>query len=374
MTSGYRPHLLMTLDAVGGVWTYATTLARSLTAHGLKVTLVNLGPRPEPHQFNELANTADVDFIETDLQLEWRDPGGKDLFRARAKLEDLAKQLRPDVVHLNSFREANFAWPAPIVVVAHSCVNTWADACNAHDAFRTSEWDTYSLAIKRSLRSAAVWVAPTATFRDAIMRRYRAPAGAVIHNGIGLPAPAGPKQHSILAAGRVWDRAKNLQALVTAAPLLDWPVEIAGGPAAEVTDHVRWLGVLGHGALLDRMAQAEVFASPALYEPFGLAVLEAAQAGCALVLSDIATFRELWHGAALFVPAEDDIALAAALNRVSHDRRLRLQLQRRARGRSVRYSSARMARAYLELYARLAPHAFDRTIAQPIRPYEEVRA
>ena len=37
------------------------------------------------------------------------------------------------------------------------------------------------------------------------------------------------------------------------------------------------------------------------FEPFGLAVLEAARAGCALVLSDIATFRELWDGAALFV-------------------------------------------------------------------------
>jgi hypothetical protein len=35
-------------------------------------------------------------------------------------------------------------------------------------------------------------------------------------------------------------------------------------------------------------------------EPFGLAVLEAAQAGCPLVLSDLPGFRELWDGAALF--------------------------------------------------------------------------
>ena len=46
----------------------------------------------------------------------------------------------------------------------------------------------------------------------------------------------------------------------------------------------------------------------ARYEPFGLAVLEAAQAGCALVLSDIPTFRELWNGAAQFVPPGDDAA------------------------------------------------------------------
>ena len=49
-------------------------------------------------------------------------------------------------------------------------------------------------------------------------------------------------------------------------------------------------------------ARCPIFVSAARYEPFGLAVLEAAQAGCALVLSDIPTFRELWDGAALFVP------------------------------------------------------------------------
>ena len=43
---------------------------------------------------------------------------------------------------------------------------------------------------------------------------------------------------------------------------------------------------------------APIFVSVARYEPFGLSVLEAAQAGCALVLSDIPTFRELWDGAA----------------------------------------------------------------------------
>ncbi len=51
-------------------------------------------------------------------------------------------------------------------------------------------------------------------------------------------------------------------------------------------------------------AAATVFASMARYEPFGLAVLEAAQAGMRLVLSDIPTFRELWDGAAIFVGDE----------------------------------------------------------------------
>ena len=42
----------------------------------------------------------------------------------------------------------------------------------------------------------------------------------------------------------------------------------------------------------------------------GLSVLEAAQAGMRLVLSDIASFRELWEGAATFVSAADGWAPA----------------------------------------------------------------
>ena len=52
-----------------------------------------------------------------------------------------------------------------------------------------------------------------------------------------------------------------------------------------------------------RLARTADLRFAGAYEPFGLAVLEAAQAGCALLLSDIPTFRELWDGAALFVAA-----------------------------------------------------------------------
>ena len=62
-----------------------------------------------------------------------------------------------------------------------------------------------------------------------------------------------------------------------------------------------------------------MFVSSARYEPFGLAVLEAAAAGCALVLSDIPTFRELWDGAATFVACDDDLALAQAIERIVDD-------------------------------------------------------
>ena len=69
----------------------------------------------------------------------------------------------------------------------------------------------------------------------------------------------------------------------------------------------------------EQLGARPIFVSVARYEPFGLAVLEAAQAGCALVLSDIPTFRELWGGAALFVPANDDRALVSHVERLANE-------------------------------------------------------
>jgi glycosyltransferase involved in cell wall biosynthesis len=164
----------------------------------------------------------------------------------------------------------------------------------------------------------------------------------------------------VLGAGRLWDEGKNAAALDRAAARLDRPVLAAGplrGPhgGAFAPRHLRALGPLEQAALADLLARRPVFASLSRYEPFGLAVLEAAQAGCALLLSDIGSFRELWDGAASFVPAEDDAAAAAALRRLLEDPGLRARMAAAARQRSRRYGVAAMAAAMLHrVYAQAA--------------------
>jgi glycosyltransferase involved in cell wall biosynthesis len=116
------------------------------------------------------------------------------------------------------------------------------------------------------------------------------------------------------------------------------------------TGELMLIGDLSHGALRSRMQRAAIFVSPARYEPFGLAVLEAASAGCALVLSDIPTFRELWSGAALFVDPADDRALHRALASLCSDDRERARLQIAARERSKTYSLSQAADDYGSLY------------------------
>jgi glycosyltransferase involved in cell wall biosynthesis len=98
------------------------------------------------------------------------------------------------------------------------------------------------------------------------------------------------------------------------------------------------------------MARAGIVASPSLYEPFGLAALEGALAGAALVLSDIPTYRELWDEAALFAPAGDPDALRHALNRLARDTDLRLELRQKARARATQFSPAAQATQMRAIY------------------------
>jgi len=103
-------------------------------------------------------------------------------------------------------------------------------------------------------------------------------------------------------------------------------------------------------------------ASPSVYEPFGLSVLEAALSGAALVLSDIPTYRELWDGAALFATADDPAAHAVAINRLAADERLRADLGRRAKAVAGTYTVDRQVESLLGVYRAAALTAADRRV------------
>ena len=362
--------ILMTTDTVGGVWTYSCALASSLAASGADVTLATIGPRAQRSQ-QAMLRSSRVRLVETDLLLEWQDPEGQDLANAERVLAKLEAGFKPDIVHLNSFREATFGWHAPTVLVAHSCVNSWALACHDTAWLADTRWRGYTERVAAGLDMAQVWVCPSQSFHDEIAAIYTPRSrGVVIWNGIAPEDFSGHKQDMIFAAGRLWDRAKNIGLLSVAARGLDWPVQIAGPNDADPPEGVTWLGQLSHEDLRERLQHAAIFVSPALYEPFGLSVLEAAAAGSALVLSDIPTFRELWSGASLFFDPGDSDALRQTLARLCADHPERARLQRAAYEHSLSYSLTRTTDAYLRLYEGLL--ASSRTSAPTIQI--EVRA
>jgi glycosyltransferase involved in cell wall biosynthesis len=350
--------VLLTADTVGGVWSHTLELARALRGRGVGVLLAAMGPAPSRGQEREAGTVAGLELRAAPWKLPWMDDPWDDVARAGEWLLDLAASWEPDLVHLSEPVLAALPWEVPTLAVGHSCVRSWFEAVRGTCA--PPEWERYGEAMTAGFRAAGAVAAPSHAMLEALRRHYRVRGGTVIPNGRD-PARyvAGPKEPIVLTAGRLWDPAKNLTLLAQAAPKLPWPVFAAGdttspaGGAELDPGGVHLLGTLDREAMAAWMSRAAVFALPARYEPFGLSVLEAALSGCALVLGDITSLRELWDGVAIFVPPVDPDTLRAALTALADDPGLRQTLAMRARRRALGFSPERMAAGYLGVYARL---------------------
>ena len=351
-------NLLMTADTVGGVWTYALDLARALEPHGVQTALATMGAPLSPAQREAADSIQTLTLFGSKYALEWMPDPWDDVARAGAWLLELEKQIKPDLVHLNGYAHGALPWSAPVLVVGHSCVLSWWEAVKGEAA--PPEWTRYQNEVRRGLHAADLVVAPTAAMLGALERHY-GPLGRtrVIPNGRDAAAwPPAPKEPLILSAGRLWDEAKNVAVLAEAAPHIPWPIYLAGdskhpnGGEARL-EHVHLLGTLPPQELARWLGRASIYALPAHYEPFGLSALEAALAGCALVLGNIPSLREVWGDAALFVPSGDAAAWAAALNRLIENPLQRETLAARGRSRALELTLARMAEAYMQVYQSL---------------------
>lgn len=353
-----RLRVLMSTDTLGGIWMYAIELARALHQHGVQVVLATMGRALSDEQRRQSAQVDDLIVCESCYRLEWMEHPWQDVDRAGHWLLGLERRYRPDLVHLNHYSHGHLDWHAPHLVVGHSCVLSWRHAVLCEQP--PDQWRAYQYRVRRGLRGANLVLAPSRSMLMTLEHLYGPFTWTgVIHNGRTPGDYYRREKHPcILAVGRLWDAAKNLETLVQIAPALRWPVYVAGelshpdGGEASI-QHVGLLGQLGLSALAKWYAHASIYALPARYEPFGLSVLEAALSGCAPVIGDIDSLRELWDGAACFAPPNDPEALQAVINGLAEDPHQRHQVAQRARERARRYTTTRMVGAYLNAYQAL---------------------
>jgi glycogen(starch) synthase len=348
--------VLLTADPIGGVWPYAMELSRALRAAGTEVVLATMGAPLTADQRREADTAGVVGLHERTYRLEWMPDPWHDVTEAGEWLLELERLTRADVVHLNQLAFGALPWRAPAVVSVHSCVLSWWQAVFRCEA--PPEWEPYRRAVTASLRAASLVLAPSRAMLDAAERLYGPfRRSGVMHNGRDpLAFPAAPKEELIFAAGRFWNDAKNLGALARVAPKLPWPVYLAGDTrhpdgGRRGVEGLHALGVLSSLEIARWFGRAAVFAHPARYEPFGLAVLEAGLAGCALVLGDIPSLRELWQGAALFVDPLDVDHLGRTIRRLTLDSEFRRAQGGYATARARLFTPARLAGAHLQAYA-----------------------
>ncbi|MBS7700043.1 MULTISPECIES: glycosyltransferase family 4 protein [unclassified Chelatococcus] len=362
--------LFMTADAVGGVFTYAIELAEALTRHDVRTTLALLGPAPSAAQRRRAMVVPGLELLETTASLDWLADDEDAATRAAETIADLASRHTAEIVHLNTPTLALAPFEVPVVVALHSCLASWWEAVKGGPMPADFRWRTALTA--KGLREADVLVCPSAAFASQVRALYgRMPH--VVHNGrtpplsdgsqhvaadpiaaTEMPLAAGPT--FVFTAGRLWDEGKNMRTLVDAARLMKLRVKAAGplvGPNGTCigVQTVEPLGALDAEAVRAQLASRPIFISTALYEPFGLSVLEAAQAGAPLVLSDIPTFRELWDGAALFAPPRDAGGFASLVNRLADRPDLRNDLGSAARRRAAQYTVETMAARMKQIYS-----------------------
>jgi glycosyltransferase involved in cell wall biosynthesis len=350
--------VLMTADAVGGVWSYSLSLCAALPEY--RFVLAVMGPLPSPAQRAAAGQLGNVVLEEYGHRLEWMQGAAEHLGPSRHWIATLARRHGADLMHINGYAHAVNDTGLPTLVVAHSDVLSWWHA--VHGEAAPFEWAPYRREVMAGLDAADRVVAPTAAVLGDLARhyRFRRNRGVVIGNGIDVAAfSSRPKRAVVMAAGRLWDAAKNLSVLDEIAGELDWPVEIAGDPAHPESGAVRFatarlLGVLSPAEMAAAFGEAATYAAPARYEPFGLGILEAAASGCALVLGDIASLRETWDGAALFVPPDDRAAWRSTLGCLIADDARRDTLAAAALQRSAALTRERRAASYAALYRELS--------------------
>jgi glycosyltransferase involved in cell wall biosynthesis len=347
--------ILMTADTIGGVWPFAMELASQLTQLGDRVLLAAMGREPDTAQRREANAIRGVELHACPYKLAWMQEPWDELETARQWLHELAEGFMPDIVHLNDLAHGDSRWPAPVLMTAHSCVCSWWQAVHGEPAPR--EWLPYRAHVASNLQSVDRVVAPTRAMLRVMHHHYGAlPATEVIHNGrTAFGHSAVGKEPIVLGAGRLWDEAKNLRTLAAVAPRLPWPVYLAGDtrdPQGNETElaNAHVLGLLPYEEVQHWMRRAAIYALPARYEPFGLSALEAAQSGCALVLGDIPSLREVWGNSAAFVPPNDAAALEAVIGALIRDDKLRENMARRAQARARRYTPSAMALRYRNVY------------------------
>lgn len=366
--------ILLTTDTIGGVWTFNKELASYLLLHGHSVALAIVGPAPSPKQTQWCTAKAELSptrfrFEVFSVALEWMQDNALSYCSAEEALLRLIGYFQPDLIHISQFCFGALPVDIPKVVTAHSDVLSWASACRPQ-GLDSSDWLTqYRALVQEGLNGCDVLVAPTEWMLHELARQFVLPEKKLaVHNGMTFPHSAEPSLRMLQAitVGRLWDEAKNLILLTQLEATL--PILAAGESTHEVASippavgSLTMLGRLEEEELIALFRESSIYIAPSIYEPFGLAPLEAALCGCAVLLNDIPSFREVWGDAALYFAG--GVSLQSELDRLANSPKQLERTRSRAYRRAIQLTTSRSADKYLAIYTSLLASATSASIEE----------
>ncbi len=367
-------HILITTDTVGGVWTYTQELVTGLLSGGHRITVASFGRLPSPEQMSWVNSQAGLDYRPTEYRLEWMEVAAADIEESKQFLKMLVEEVQPDVLHLSQYCYGDLAIDKPKIVVAHSDVVSWWMSVHGKEPEESAWLRWYKSTVSNGLRGADAVVAPSRWMLQMLGQHYGLYAQSlVVHNArtAELFSAETRKDDIAVTVGRLWDEGKNVSLLLrqefSFSDNVAIPIHVAGpceGPQfrsdslAEKLIHrpgIHFAGELSQAQIVELLARASVYIATSCYEPFGLAPLEAALSGCALLLNDIPSFHELWGDAALYFQHNDSADLAHKLRYLKENPDVREKYGRLAyQTARKKFSPQRMTAEYECLYQNVA--------------------
>ena len=355
-----------------GIGRYVTNLARSLVRQLQPTeTLLLLGRPEQMGQFVDMSyatGRATVRFVPCSispfgLQQQWRVP--------RALLQSVAKSpfLYHSPYYLMPYRPG-----APTVLTHYDLIPLHFPA---HVSARARLF--YGVTMRLALRSAQHIVAISEASRSDLLTTFSVAPARVTTTPLA-PDPRFRPQPAV-AVNALRSRCalperfalyvginkphKNLVTLIDTyaqLPASSPPLIIAGpwddrypeakqkAAALNLTQRVRFLGLVADADLPTLYAAATFFVFPSRYEGFGLPVLEAMACGTPVACSNLSSLPEIAGNAALLFEPSDVAALSQVLQRLLDDNSLRDDLRARGLVQATRFTWERTAAITLNIY------------------------
>ena len=295
----------------------------------------------------------------------------------RTRLPRLLRELGADVFFNNNIYVPGA--PCPELVHHNNLWTLHSRRLIAH-ARRGPSSLVNALAARRALAraSANVFISEFLRGRGETIDPSSSPRNHVIYNGLPQefldeahrPATAEEPPTRLCAVQSPYPHKDNESLLAGFAELVrrrpdrDWSLEIAGdgdwGPWKSMASR---LGIVGRTRFLQHLdlpSLKRLYASsgcliyPSVFEGFGMPVIEAMAVGCPVVAVEATAIPEVAADAAILVPPRSPAEIAGAVERLYADRELRAELVRKGKRRALRFPWRESARAFHEIFRRLA--------------------
>lgn len=353
--------ILITADPIGSVWTFARELSLGLLNKDCAVALVSLGRIPKSAQMEWAADQVSrwgsrFRFAACDAPLEWMENNGRAMAEAEPMVLRVAREFDAELVLSSQFCFGALDCILPRVVVAHSDGLSWTQA-RGHEPLAESAWlMRYRSLVAEGLRNAAGVTAPTQWILETLGARFELPRQTcVIANGRTIPKTRvhfERNMQAVTTVSHLWDEGANLKMLAQVE--MQMPLLVASETGHESSQRSEeygnavLLGALDEERRLALYQQSSIYICTSEYESFGLAPLEAALCGCAVLARDIPPLREAWGDAALYFDSAESLSGLLAI--LAADRRLLNRTCTRARRRAEQFTARQMVNGYVDLF------------------------